>query len=175
MRKSTLFVSAMLTVFLMATMFGVASAYQQAVNGDSRFLSRTPDKIASQSIDPVSMPISMVGNAPVAVEVPQTVTPEEATLVAVDYLGDPEVYSVEVVDYQGAFVYLVTFSSGDMVYVSAAGEILATDELQPVIVAAPPVTNNGGSQSNNNSGNSGDEEHESHDDDDDDHDDHDDD
>lgn len=174
MRKSTLFVSAMLTVFLMATMFGVASAYQQAVNGNSKFLSRTPDKIASQSINPVSMPISMVGNAPVAVEVSQTVTPEEATLVAVDYLGNPEVYSVEVVDYEGTSAYLVMFSSGDMVFVSATGEILATDELQPVIVAAPPANNNGGGQSNNNSGNSGGEEHESHDDDDD-HEDHDDD
>ena len=31
MRKSTLFISAMLTVFMLATVFGVVSAYQQVV------------------------------------------------------------------------------------------------------------------------------------------------
>jgi len=173
MRKSTLFVSAMLTVFLLATMFGVASAYQQAVNGNSRFFSRTPETITSQSIDPISMPMPLPvsTDAPAVVDAPQMVTPEEATLVAVEFLGNSEVYSVEVVDYQGVPTYLVTFSSGDLIYVSATGEVLASEKIQPVIVAAPPVNNGGGQVNNNNNSNSG-GGYESHDDDD--HDDHDD-
>ncbi len=173
MRKSTLFVSALLTMFLMATMFGVVSAYQQATSTASRFASQEPQSIASQSSDPASIPLP-VAQAPAAVEMqqPPVVTPEEATTIAVDFLGDPNVFSVEVVDYQGAPTYLVTFSSGDLIYVNSTGQVVAAEKIQPVVVAASPnMTKNNGNQSNNNGGSNGGgngggehEEHDDHDD-----------
>ena len=168
MRKSTLFISALLTVFLMATLFGVASAYQQVVKANGK--AATTPQVASQRVQADFAPV------PTATEIiaPLVVTPEQATTVAVDFLGDSNVYSVEVVDYEGAATYLVTFSSGDLVYVSSTGMVVANTKIQPVVVVASKGGNNGnnggGGQSNNNGGSSGGEDHEDHDDDD--HDDH---
>lgn len=171
MRKSTLFVSAMLTVFLLATMFGVVSAYQQVVKNNN----------IQASLKALSQPVNAEFSAQPAptetiLDIPLVVTAEEATTIAVNFLGDPNVYSVEVVDYQGAPTYLVTFSSGDLVYVSSTGMVVANTKIQPVVVAAASGGNGGnggGDQSSNNNGsnNSSDdshEEHEDHDDDDDD-------
>ncbi|NOH01008.1 MAG: hypothetical protein HND47_03025 [Chloroflexi bacterium] len=167
MRKSTLFVSAMLTVFLMATLFGVVSAYQQiAAQG-----AEAPTQVAAQPIK------AKLAIAPTATLEPLVISPEQATSVAIDFLGDPNVYSVEVVNYEGAAVYLVTFSSGDLVYVSSVGEVIANTRIQPVVVVASGGNGGGGgggggddsSQGNTSGGSSG--EHED-DDDDDDHEDH---
>jgi hypothetical protein len=167
MRKSTLFVSAMLTVFLMATMFGVVSAYQNIVKNNNMASTQSAQKALSQ-------PVSSVLAVPTATEiVPLVVTAEEATTIAVDFLGDPNVYSVEVVDYQGVPTYLVTFSSGDLVYVNSEGLIVANSKLQPVVITASNPTNNGGGQAGNGGSSSGgehegnDDDHEEHEDDDD--------
>ena len=167
MRKSTLFVSAMLTVFLMATMFGVVSAYQNIVKNNNMASTQSAQKALSQ-------PVSAVLAVPTATEiVPLAVTTEEATTIAVDFLGDPNVYSVEVVDYQGVPTYLVTFSSGDLVYVNSEGLIVANSKLQPVVITASNPTNNGGGQAGNGGSSSGgehegnDDDHEEHEDDDD--------
>lgn len=145
MRKSTLFISAMLTVFLMATMFGVVSAYQQIVKSNELTSAQSSQKTISQ-------PVSVVLTVPTATEVtPRVVTAEEATTIAVNFLNDPMVFSVEVVDYQGAPTYLVTFSSGALVYVSSDGVVVANTQMQPVVVTAANTTNRGSGQSNNNS------------------------
>ncbi|MBK6792428.1 MAG: hypothetical protein IPG80_07770 [Anaerolineales bacterium] len=164
MRKSTLFISAMLTMFLMATMFGVASAYQTVVKngGMSVFNSQPPKQVASQSVD------GQLVNVPVASSEPQVVSPDQATNIAVDFLGDPGVYSVEVVNYEGASAYLVTFSSGDLVYVSSTGVVLTNNKVQPVVVVAASNVGAGagsgtsGSNQGSNSGNSGGDESSEH-------------
>ena len=159
MRKSTLFVSAMLTVFLMATMFGVVSAYQQVVKNNELTSAQSSQKTISQ-------PVSVVLAVPTATEMaPLVVTAEEATTIAVNFLNDPMVYSVEVVDYQGAPTYLVTFSSGELVYVSSEGVVVANTQVQPVVITASNTTsrgqsNNSGSSSNNSSGSN--QQHEEH-------------
>ncbi len=166
MRKSTLFISALLTVFLMATLFGVASAYQQVVKANGAIADQASQKELSQ---PVS-----ANFAPVPTEAAVLlVTPEQATTIAVDFLGDPSVFSVEVVDYEGAATYLVTFSSGDLVYVSSTGLVVANTKIQPVVVAASGSgnggNNGGGNSSSSNPPSSGQnhEEHEDHEDNDD--------
>lgn len=175
MRKSTLFVSAMLTVFLMATMFGVVSAYQQVVKNSDLTATQAPAQVASKGMnaDTVFPPV------PTATEIaaPLVVTPEEATTVAMDFLGDPNVYSVEVVDYEGAPAYLVTFSSGDLVYVSSTGSVVANTKIEPVIVVASNSGGGGGGSNPSSSSSSTDDDHDDddHDEDDHDEDDHDDD
>lgn len=154
MRKSTLVISAMLTMFLMATMFGVASAYQQIVKNNAK--SAAPSVAVAQPVVVATVP---------PVEQTLVVTPEQATTIAIDFLGDTNVYSVETVVYEGAPAYLVTFSSGDLVYVSSSGQILANTKLAPIVVAAQPSRgnsgNSGGGQTSNTSG-GGEGEHESH-------------
>ncbi len=159
MRKSTLFVSAMLTVFLMATVFGVVSAYQQVVKNSNLIPAQAPAQVASKEVNADTV----FPSVPTATEivVPLVVTPEEATTVAVEFLGDSNVYSVEVVDYEGMPTYLVTFSSGDLVYVSSTGSVVANTKLEPVIVVASNNSGGGGGGSNqgNTSSSSGGEDH----------------
>jgi hypothetical protein len=62
------------------------------------------------------------------------VSPEQATALAAQMLGHNDVYSVESTAYEGAAAYLVTFSSGDLVYVSPTGQILAITQPEPVVV-----------------------------------------
>ena len=127
MRKSTLFISAMLTVFLMATLFGVISAYQNIVT-DNQTVAVTPAELSVQQ--PASTAVPTIVS-------PMVISPEQATTIAVELLGDSRVYSVEVVDYEGIPAYLVTFSAGDLVYVSSTGEVLAVTKLEPVVVVVP--------------------------------------
>ena len=127
MRKSTLFISAMLTVFLMATLFGVISAYQNIVT-DNQTVVVTPAELSVQQ--PASTAVPTIVS-------PMGISPEQATTIAVELLGDSSVYSVEVVDYEGIPAYLVTFSAGDLVYVSSTGEVLAVTKLEPVVVVVP--------------------------------------
>lgn len=53
------------------------------------------------------------------------VSPQNAAKIAEQYLSQTDVYSVETAAYNGANVYKVTFSSGDVVMVSFTGQILA--------------------------------------------------
>ena len=156
MRKSTLFVSTVLTMFMLATIFGAVSAYQQATNAND------------VTAEPEVQQVATFEPTPTQPAMPAVVSPEQATTIAVDFMGDTDVYSVEVVDYEGKPAFLVTFSSGKLLYVSPTGEILAISEVEPVVVvAAPPLpkknnnnNNNGGSSNNGGSH----EDHEEHDD-----------
>jgi len=156
MRKSTLFISTALTIFMLAVIYGVVSAYQQNVKNNN-------DSSAKVTVEPVVQQVAAAESVPT---LPAVVSPEQATSIAVAFMGDPDVYGVEVVEYEGKPAFLVTFSSGKLVYVSPTGEILAISEVKPVVVLAPaPKKNN----NNNNGGNSnisgGGGEHEEHEDD----------
>jgi len=164
MRKSTLFVSAMLTVFMLATVFGVVSAYQQVVKTSA--VKETATSVPARQIMNTISTVKMPTQAPA----PMVVTPEQATTAAIDFLGDSAVYSVEVVDYQGAPAYLVTFSSGDLVYVDSFGAIITNTKIQPVVVVEQKKNKNknndddGGNTGGGSSQNSGDhEDHEDND------------
>lgn len=153
MRKSTLFISTALTIFVLAVMVGVVSAYQQIV--------KTNDVAAEVTVEPVVYDAAVVESVPA---LPAVLSPEQATALAVEFMGDTDVYSVEVVEYEGKPAFLITFSSGKLVYVSPTGEILAISEVEPVVVMAPAPkknnNNNNGGHSNNSGGGGG--EHEEH-------------
>jgi flagellar hook-length control protein FliK len=53
-------------------------------------------------------------------------TPEQAVSIASNFLQQTSVYSVETVTLQGASVYMVTFSSGDVIYVGMDGQIVGS-------------------------------------------------
>lgn len=145
MRKSTLFISTVLTIAMMAVLAGVVSAYQ-------RFSAPAQTPVAQQV-----QPAQALATMPPAQ--PAVIGPEQAAFIATQLLGDTNVYSVESTEYNGIPAYLVTFSSGKMVYVDPTGEILAVTEVQPVTI----VTNNGGNPQTS-GGRGGSDDHDEHDD-----------
>lgn len=157
MRKSTLFISAVLTTFVMAMLAGVASAYQKIAD---------TDLIAATA--PESQPQAMAVSDSIPTSAPTEVqsvnwTPEQAAALAAQILGRDDLYSVEVTDLNGETVYMVTFSSGDLVYVSLDGQIRSIGKLEVETIVVK--SGGGGGDGNNGSSNSS-QSHEDHDDDD---------
>lgn len=131
MRKSTMFISAALTTFMLAVMFGVASAYQKIVQ------TGVPTEAAqqTQSTDVTFGTSSTVAGA---------VSIEQAADLASNVIGRTDLYAAENAQLDGVNAYLVTFSSGDIVYVSLDGKILSISKL-PVTYIAGQSTWAGGS------------------------------
>ncbi len=167
MRKSTMFISGVLTTFMLAIMFGVATAYQKIVQTGG-----VPTEIAQQA-QPTDVMVAEPAIAANAVSA--TITLEEAANLASSVIGRTDLYSSENTQLNGVDAYLVTFSSGDLVYVSLDGKILSITKLPVKYVLGQPVVQSGSSSNkdHSNSSSSNDDSHDDHNDDD--HDDHDDD
>ncbi len=140
MRKNTLFLSVVLTTFMLAVLFGVASAYQKIVNTtQAKPVAQTEPTGEVQSAE-VQSSDQLISLAPTG-----AVSPEQAAAMAAQILGHTDVYSVESTTYEEAPAYLVTFSSGDLVYVSPKGQILAISKPAPtVVIVAQPKHKSGG-------------------------------
>ncbi len=129
MRKSTLFISVVLTTFMLAVLFGVASAYQNIVS---------PKKVETVQTQPTAevAPVALVNvpPTPAPTATPMQVTPEEAAATAAKVIGENDLYSVEVSQFEGADAYLVTFSSRKLVYMSLDGQVLSISELPVTVI-----------------------------------------
>jgi hypothetical protein len=139
MRKSTLFISAALTTFMLAVMFGVASAYQKIVQ------TGVPTEAAQQT----QSNNVMVGTSST---VAGAVSIEQAADLASNVIGRTDLYAAENTQLNGVDAYLVTFSSGDLVYVSLDGKIMSISKLPVSYVLSQRSSNGGGG--NNGGGNS---------------------
>ena len=131
MRKSTLFVSAALTTFMLVMLFGVVSAYQAMTKTN-------PANVGNVAPVAQQQPVSdVVDTAPVLAPTSQAapVTPEQAAQLAAQVISRTDLYSVETSKLNGVDAYLVTFSSGDLVYVGLTGQILSITKL-PVFTAS---------------------------------------
>jgi len=170
MRKSTLFISAVLTTFVMAMLAGVASAYQNAI-----------EKTAEQPFTGVqAQPQEQSQVKAVSNTLPAesfNISPEEAAGLAAQVLGREDLYSVEVTDLDGEMVFMVTFSSGDLVYVSLDGQIRSIGKVQvsTVVVKKNKDKGDDGGNVQASTSNQSQEKHEDDEDHEEDHEDHDDD
>jgi hypothetical protein len=142
MRKSTLFISAVLTTFVMAMLAGVASAYQGIMSSNQQVQALQPETQTPPPTEVVAAPL------PTEVQ-PVNFTPDQAAGLAAQVLGRDDLYSVEVTDLNGETVYMVTFSSGDLVYVSLDGQIRSIGKVPVETV----VVNSGGGRNRNKGGN----------------------
>jgi hypothetical protein len=168
MRKSTLFISVVLTTFMLAVLYGVVSAYQSVVKS-TELAAAQPQP--TTVVEVVSQPMAVV---PPTQEIPPQVvnlTPEAAAALASKILGRTDLYSVETAQFEGADAYLVTFSSGDIVYISLDGQILSISKLPVTVITQSTGGGGGGGGGGSNNTSSGehedndDEEHEGGDDD----------
>lgn len=143
MRKSTLFISALLTTFVMAMLAGVASAYQNIVSTDQLAAFQPQSQANTQT-----QVEAAVDTIPTEVQAINW-TPEEAAGLAAQVLGRDDLYSVEVTDLNGETVFMVTFSSGDLVYVSLDGQIRSIGKVQVETVVVNSGGGGGGGGNNN--------------------------
>jgi hypothetical protein len=134
MRKSTLFISAALTTFMLAILFGVASAYQNIV--------KSTQPMAVQTQPPAAEMVS----APIIPTQATTITPEAAATLASQVINRTDLFSAEVTQLDGVDAYLITFSSGDLVYVSMDGKILSISKIAVTVVAQASHRGSGNNQ-----------------------------
>jgi len=138
MRKSTLFLSAVLTTFVMAMLVGVASAYQGLTTNKTQDITARLAQAQAMSQVQTQPEIAPVADVIPAAVQPTNFTPDQAAALAAQVLGRDDLYSVEVTDLNGESVYMVTFSSGDLVYISLDGQIRSIGKVpvQTVVVSS---------------------------------------
>ncbi len=159
MRKSTIFISAVLTTFALVILFRVAAAYNS---------NKTVTQTAATAAAPTSLPAPVATDPPAAAAPAPTsaaLNPTQAAQLAAQVMGNPNLLSAETSTYNGVNAYLITFTNNDTVYVGLDGKILSVQRapLAPAVVnAAPPVQQTVGGSSGFSGGGGG--EHEGHDD-----------
>jgi hypothetical protein len=151
MRKSTIFISAVLTTFALVMLYRVASAYN--------------DDQTKASAEPTAIPAPTEAEAPAPTEA--ALGPEEAAQLAAQVVGKTNLLSAESSNFNGVDAYMVTFTNNDIVYVGLDGEILGV-QVAPVVINVEPLKKNkhknndgGGSQNVSNSSGGEEEHHES--------------
>ena len=139
MRKSTLFISAVLTTFMLAVLFGVVANYN-----NKKVAAAVQTEAPAVAVADV---LSTATELPAPTQLATILTPEQAAALVAQVLGRTDLYSVETTIFNGVNAYLVKFSSGDMVYVSPEGIILSVvlaPVPAPVVIVQSSSSGNGG-------------------------------
>ena len=125
--KNALFLSASLTAFVLAVLFGVVT---RVTNNSTQVAAAAPVVQAAVAQDTVATATQpQPTDAPVATaQTPPTA--DEAAALAAKAINRQDVYSVESSTYKGAQSYKVVFSSGDVVYIGLDKQVLAQTKLQ---------------------------------------------
>jgi len=116
MKKSSLFISTVLTTFVLVVLAGAVSAYR-AFASSSQVSATSPAPLAQ-----------------LAAPTPTVISPQDAAQIAAQYIHRSDLYAVESKSFKGMNAYMVTFSSGDVVYVDLQGQVLS-------VIADPSVVN----------------------------------
>ncbi len=134
MKKNTLFISAAITTFALVLLGGVIKVAAGRI--------AKPAQAAAPSSSPTVQQIEPTLALPTATSIPAdagVITPSDAAFIAGTALGDTKIYAVDTVTRYGMDAYKVTFSSGNIVYVSPQGRILAISSLNATINQAASV------------------------------------
>ena len=127
MRKSTIFISVVLTTFALVMLYGVVSIYQSTSN--------LPEATA--------LPTDTVTPEPEATLEPTAtqavLTPEQAAQLAAKVVGNPNLLSAESSSVNGTNAYKITFTNNDVVYVGLDGQILGVQIAPEVVNISAPL------------------------------------
>jgi hypothetical protein len=154
MRKSTIFISAVLTTFALVMLYRIASAYSDK------------QKVTEIAAEPTAIlePTATEPPEPAPTEV--ALGPEEAAQLAAQVVGNTSLLSAESSNFNGLDAWMITFTNNDVVYVGLDGQVLGVQVAPVVVNVAPPVKqkkkNNGGGGGGGGSGNSNHESQEDH-------------
>ena len=131
MRKSTLILSIILTAVVIGLLYMLVSTYRKVVEA------AVPgnDSQAEEQAQPQEQPQI----TPNLADVPATGTVRiyDAAAEAAKVLGRKDVYITEYAQLNGSDVYLVSFLSGDLVYVGMDGKVISTSKQDPIGVHHP--------------------------------------
>lgn len=127
--KSALFLSAMLTAFVLAILASLVSAFNSDKTTNLAVVASPTQQVA----------LAVLPTQPEATAaLPTQVGAEQAASIAAQYMNKTDVYSVETSSINGANAYKVVFSSGDIVFVGLDGKVISTSKLPPVTVNVVP-------------------------------------
>jgi hypothetical protein len=151
MRKSTVFISAILTTFALVMLYGVVSAYQSMSNLPEA--TPLPTDTSTPEPEPTLEPTATQA----------ILSPEQAAQLAVQVLGNPNLLSAESSNVNGTNAYKITFLNNDVVYVGLDGQILGV-QIAPVVVnvSAPVQQAKAKNKDNNNTSSVSSQSHEDH-------------
>ncbi|HEY9152138.1 MAG TPA: hypothetical protein VIN60_04575, partial [Anaerolineales bacterium] len=129
MRKSAWFLAAALTTFIITMLAGVVYAYNglsftNPFSVDSVQAASQSQNVSTSTSDPSQMQTSVP--AATSTQPSLSVSPQEAAAMAAKYLKRTDLYSVQLAPINGLNLYKVTFTSGDVAYVSMDGQVILT-------------------------------------------------
>ncbi len=136
MRKSTIFISVVLTTFALVMLYGVVDAYRSSSNVPPVTAEPTNTALPEPTIEPTAIPM---------------LTPEEAAQLAAAVVGQTNLLSAESSMFNELQAYKITFTNDDIVYVGLDGQILSVQVAPVVVNVIQPVQ----ARNNNNNGGGG--------------------
>lgn len=125
MRKSTLILSIILTGVVLALLFVLVSTYKKVV---ATAVPGEATQAAEQAQPAQQLPVQNLADVPAA----GNVRIYDAAAAAAKVLGRTDVYITEYAQLNSADVYLVSFLSGDLVYVGLDGQVISTSKQDPI-------------------------------------------
>lgn len=151
MRKSTIFISAVLTTFALVMLYGVVSAYQSMSNLPEA--TPLPADTATPGPEPILEPAATQA----------FLTPEQAAQLAAQVVGNSNLLSAESSSVNGTNAYKIMFTNNDVVYVGLDGQILGV-QIAPMVVnvSAPVVQPAKHKNRDDNTSNASSQSHEDH-------------
>lgn len=149
--KSALFISAVLTAFVLAILGGVVSTLNTSKTSEVAVATASP----TEEVLPTDLPTQIDATVTPAAALP--ITAEQAASIAAQFMNKTDVYSAENTLFNGVNAFKVVFSSGDVVYVGLDGVVISNETLQPTVVYVEPTL---APQKNKNKGNDGGHERE---------------
>jgi len=100
-------------------------AYQKTIAEANARLAKDQQTMQALQAQVAALQNPPVQNAAASASAPASgVSPRKAAEIAGEYLKQSKIYSVEIAAFNGANVFKVTFSTGDIVMVSLNGEVL---------------------------------------------------
>lgn len=148
MRKSTIFISAVLTTFALVMLYSVASAYRNSRNA-VEVAAPTGESTATLAPEPTTQ----------AVPTQVALSAVQAAQVATHVLGNSSLLSAESSNLNGVDAYKIIFTNNDVVYVGLDGQILSVQVAPVVVNVALPEQQKNKNQNNSNPGNGSGESH----------------
>ena len=143
MRKSALFISAVLTTFALVMLYNIVSAYRS-----DKSVNVNAGNVVEVAAEPAATDTPLPMDAPIPTQT--LVTPEEAAQIASQVVGHDNLLSAESSNLNGVDAYLITFTNKDVVYVGLDGQILSVQIAPVVINVSPPIKNKNNNNNNNN-------------------------
>ena len=132
MRRSFSLISAAVTAFSLVMLASVVYAY----------------RVMAAARPATSTALSQPSSSPdVAIAVPAAqadISPQDAAAAAARFLNRTDPFSVQLTVYNGAQSYMVTFSSGDIVYLSLGGQVLGSVPAAAQVASVGPTGGGGG-------------------------------